>query len=66
MRVCDFQEAKEAPNSAGSQNKAECEHCFLRSLTRSDCHGESPDCKEHENVEDAQCVFALPEIFFRI
>ena len=60
MCVSDFQESKETPNSSSSQNDPEGEQWFLRSLTGFDCHGESPDCDEHENIEHAQCVFPLP------
>ena len=63
MCVRDFQESKETPNSSASQRNAEGEQCFLRSLTRLDCDGESPCCKEHENI-DKRSVF-LRRLEFR-
>src|SRR5258708_12709319 len=60
MCVCDFQESKETPNPSGSQNNARRNQRFLRSLTRTDCESESPDCKQHEDIEHADRVFPRP------
>jgi len=60
MCVCDFQESKETPNPSGSQNNARRNQRFLRSLTRTDCESESPDCKQHEDIEHAERVFPRP------
>ena len=45
MRVCGFQESKETPDPATSQNSAQRNQRFLRGVTHMNCECESPYCK---------------------